>query len=379
MAARPRKHNVSIPNLYCKLDKRTSRVYWQYRHPVTGIFVGFGTNEDAAKAAASEMNRIIAEQETQQSYALIDMAIKANTKKENGIRVSSWIKKYLEIQSERVENNELSKRTLINRKSCALVLEKRVPNLRLKDVDTKIIATIVEDYKSRGKLRMGQLIRAVLIDVFKEAQHAGEVPPGYNPALAVRNPTAKVQRSRMTLEQWTAIFEAAAAHPPCAQNAMLLALVTGQRRGDLIKMKFSDVWDGFLHIEQSKTGAKIALPLTLRCEAINMSLGEVIARCRDRVISKYMLHHVRKHSTIDAGDPVNDNTITRMFMEARNKAGIKSVKGATPPSFHEQRSLASRLYTEQGIDVKALLGHSTDAMSEQYKDDRGLDWKKLVV
>jgi len=379
MAARPRKHNVSIPNLYCKLDKRTSRVYWQYRHPVTGIFVGFGTNEDAAKAAASEMNRIISEQETQQSYALIDMAIKANTKKENGIRVSSWIKKYLEIQSEHVENNELSKRTLINRKSCALVLEKRVPNLRLKDVDTKIIATIVEEYKSRGKLRMGQLIRAVLIDVFKEAQHAGEVPPGYNPALAVRNPTAKVQRSRMTLEQWTAIFEAAADHPPCAQNAMLLALVTGQRRGDLIKMKFSDVWDGFLHVEQSKTGAKIALPLTLRCEAINMSLAEVIARCRDRVISKYMLHHVRKHSTIDAGDPVNDNTITRMFMEARNKAGVKSVKGSTPPSFHEQRSLASRLYTEQGVDVKTLLGHSTDAMSEQYKDDRGMDWKKLVV
>lgn len=379
MAARPRKHNVNIPNLYCKLDKRTSRVYWQYRHPVTGVFVGFGSDEDAAKAAASEMNRIIAEQETQQSYALIDMAIKANTKKENGIRVSAWIKKYLEIQTERVENNELSMRTIKSRKSCALVLEKRVPNLRLKDVDTKIIATIVEEYKSQGKLRMGQQIRAVLIDVFKEAQHAGEVPPGYNPALAVKNPTAKVQRSRMTLEQWNAIFSAAAEHPPCAQNAMLLALVTGQRRGDLIKMRFSDVWNGFLHIEQSKTGAKIALPLTLRCEAINMTLADVIARCRDRVVSKFMLHHIRKHATIEAGDPVNDNTITRMFMEARNKAGIKISKGATPPSFHEQRSLASRLYTEQGVDVKTLLGHSTDAMSEQYKDDRGLDWKKLVV
>jgi hypothetical protein len=49
MAARPRKHNVKIPNLYCKLDKRTSKIYWQYRHPVTGTFVGFGTDEEAAK------------------------------------------------------------------------------------------------------------------------------------------------------------------------------------------------------------------------------------------------------------------------------------------------------------------------------------------
>jgi len=81
MAARPRKHNIDIPNLYCKLDKRTSKIYWQYRHPVTGVFVGFGLDADAAKAAAMEMNRIIAEQETQQSYALIDMAIKQTQRK----------------------------------------------------------------------------------------------------------------------------------------------------------------------------------------------------------------------------------------------------------------------------------------------------------
>ena len=68
-----------------------------------------------------------------------------------------------------------------------------------------------------------------------------------------------------------------------------------------------------------------------------------------------------------------------MFMEARNEAKINWPKGTTPASFHEQRSLSSRLYKEQGVDVKTLLGHSTDAMSEQYRDDRGLDWKKLVI
>ncbi|WP_366543651.1 phage integrase Arm DNA-binding domain-containing protein, partial [Salmonella enterica] len=38
MAARPRSHKISIPNLYCKLDKRTGKIYWQYKHPVSGRF-----------------------------------------------------------------------------------------------------------------------------------------------------------------------------------------------------------------------------------------------------------------------------------------------------------------------------------------------------
>lgn len=222
MAARPRKHNVNIPNLYCKLDKRTSRVYWQYRHPLSGTFVGFGTDEEAAKIAASEMNRLIAEQETQQSYALIDMAIKAKTKHQPGMRVKDWVKKYNEIQLERMENMEIKKPTVDSRRLCSKVLADRVPNIRIADIDTKVIATIIDEYKTAGKARMAQLIRAVFIDVFKEAQHAGEVPPGYNPALASRNPIVKVKRKRLSLEEWKIIFENAASMPPAAQNSMLL-------------------------------------------------------------------------------------------------------------------------------------------------------------
>ncbi|PIK84443.1 integrase [Raoultella ornithinolytica] len=379
MAARPRKHNVNIPNLYCKLDKRTSRVYWQYRHPLSGTFVGFGTDEEAAKIAASEMNRLIAEQETQQSYALIDMAIKAKTKHQPGMRVKDWVKKYNEIQLERMENMEIKKPTVDSRRLCSKVLADRVPNIRIADIDTKVIATIIDEYKTAGKARMAQLIRAVFIDVFKEAQHAGEVPPGYNPALASRNPIVKVKRKRLSLEEWKIIFENAASMPPAAQNSMLLALITGQRLGDIVSFKFSDVWDDHLHIIQNKTGSKIALPLTLRCNAIGVSLGEVIARCRDRVISKYLIHHTLHHANGKPGSKIPEKSISRYFATARDSSGIDWGDGSTAPPFHEQRSLSSRLYKEQGIDVKTLLGHKTDAMSQVYADDRGLDWKKLDV
>lgn len=379
MAARPRKYKIDIPNLYCKLDKRTSRVYWQYRHPISGVFIGFGTDEDAAKAAATEMNRLVSEQETQQSYALIDLAIKAKSKKEAGIRVKEWIVRYNNIQNERFENGEIRKPTVSSRRICSLILSSRAPNVRLKDVDTKMIATLIDEYKAAGKARMGQLIRAVLIDVFKEAQHAGEVPPGYNPALASRNPVAKVKRKRLTLEEWKVIFEHASRMPPAAQNSMLLALVTGQRIGDIVKFKFSDIWDDHLHVMQSKTGAKIAIPLSLRLDAIDMSLREVVARCRDRVISKYLVHHTVAHGSAIPGGKLPENSVSRYFYTARDSSDLTFPKEGSPPSFHEQRSLSSRLYKKQGIDVKTLLGHSTDEMSEEYADDRGLDWKSVIL
>lgn len=71
-----------------------------------------------------------------------------------------------------------------------------------------------------------------------------------------------------------------------------------QRIGDISRMKFSDIRDDMLHVEHEKTGAKVALPLSLRCEALNISLREVVAKCRDAVVSKYLVHF--RHSTSQA-------------------------------------------------------------------------------
>ncbi|TPW80991.1 integrase, partial [Proteus mirabilis] len=75
--------------------------------------------------------------------------------------------------------------------------------------DARDIAEILDEYKSNGQHRMAQVIRSVLIDVFKEAQHAGEVPPGYNPALATKQPKRKVTRQRLSFDEWKKIFEIA--------------------------------------------------------------------------------------------------------------------------------------------------------------------------
>ena len=53
-----------------------------------------------------------------------------------------------------------------------------------------------------------------------------------------------------------------AAAPPNLQLAMMLALETGQRQGDLVRLKWSDIEDGILHLVQSKTGAVVAVPIS---------------------------------------------------------------------------------------------------------------------
>jgi len=106
----------------------------------------------------------------------------------------------------------------------------------------------------------------------------------------------KITRQRLNLEEWQSIFDIADANHQYMGNAMLLAIATGQRLGDISNMKFSDIWDDHLHIIQEKTGSKLAIPLSLRLNTINWSLREVVSRCRDYAVSPFLVHYFRATS-----------------------------------------------------------------------------------
>ena len=68
--------------------------------------------------------------------------------------------------------------------------------------------------------------------------------------------------------------------------------------------------------------------------------------------------------------------LAQMFKKAVVLAEIKVEAGKTPPTFHEIRSLAIRLYTEQyGLDFgQAIAGHKNAAVTSLYRDVRGSEW-----
>jgi integrase len=210
-------------------------------------------------------------------------------------------------------------------------------------------------------------------DLFNEAMNYGWVDR--NPAISVKAPLARVQRKRLTLEHWQSIRGHAVEHmPPWVARMMTLALVTGQRRSDLVKMRFDDVWDDHLHIEQSKTGTRLALPLALQLDALGTTLADAIEDCRGYSVgTEFML---RKHN----GERLVDASLSARFEEAR-EAVLPSATGI-PASLHECRSLSERLYRAQGINTMTLLGHKHQSMTDVYNDDRGLSkgqWKTLQL
>ena len=375
MAARPRKNNVSVPNLYPLYSRKVNKVYWRYKHPVTGKFHSLGTNEAEAIAIATEANTRLAEQRTRQILAISD---RIATSKGKAITTSSWLERYQAIQDDRLKSGDIKLNTYKQKAKPVSLLRERAGMKLISSVDVRDIAQLLDEYITAGQPRMAQVVRSVLIDVFKEAQHYGEVPPGYNPALATKQPRRKITRQRLSLEEWQKIFDIADASHRYMGNAMLLALVTGQRLGDISRMKFSDIWDDHLHVIQEKTGSKIAIPLSLRLNAINWSLRDVVARCRDYAVSPYLVHFFRTTSQAERGAQVKANTLTMNFSKARDLAKIDWGTG-TPATFHEQRSLSERLYKEQGIDTRKLLGHKTQQQTDRYHDDRGKDWNKLEL
>ncbi|EFB1304816.1 MULTISPECIES: site-specific integrase [Escherichia] len=375
MAARPRKNNVSVPNLYPLYSRKVNKVYWRYKHPITGKFHALGTNEAEAIAIATEANTRLAEQRTRQILAISD---RIATSKGKAITTSTWLDRYQAIQNDRLQSGDIKLNTYKQKAKPVSLLRERAGLKLISAVDVRDIAQLLDEYIAAGQPRMAQVVRSVLIDVFKEAQHYGEVPPGYNPALATKQPRRKITRQRLSLEEWKKIFDIADASHRYMGNAMLLALVTGQRLGDISRMKFSDIWDDHLHVIQEKTGSKIAIPLSLRLNAINWSLRDVVARCRDYAVSPYLVHFFRTTSQAERGAQVKANTLTMNFSKARDLAGIDWGEGS-PATFHEQRSLSERLYKEQGLNTQKLLGHKTQQQTDRYHDDRGKGWSKVAL
>ena len=372
MSQRPRKNSISIPGLYARFDRRTDKTYYQYKNPVTGKFHGLGTDKIKAEKIALTANQRIAAAEA--DYYLKKIDENPSATKRRGIRLSAWVERYLKIQDTRLKSGDIAANTHKEKARMAAVLVSRLGSFPLRDLEVRDFALILDEWLDKDMVSTARVNRGLWVDIYKEAQHAGEVPPGWNPPEATRKPVPKVSRARLTLENWQAIY-ATAPEGHFIRNAMMLALVTGQRREDICNMKFSDVWDGHFHVVQGKTGVRLALPLTLHMGAIGMSLKDVIDGCRDRILSPYLIHsrHQKKVK------PMSKDNLSDYFAEYRDRAGLVPPEGKTPTTFHEQRSLAERLYRAQGIDTKTLLGHKVQATTDRYNDTRGQEWVKLVI
>jgi integrase len=363
MVPRPRKAGSKDlpPNLYRKTDKRNGKTYYTYRDPVSGRMFGLGQDKDEAIREAISAN--YAEQlKPTLRERLAEPAASDNRK------FSEWLAEYEIIYRDR----GLSVHTVRTFASRLRTIKDAFGDKYIKSIRTMEIATYLATFTKADKAPMSKAMRSLLRDAFTEAIAAGWID--HNPVDATKAARSKVKRGRLSLELWKAAH--AATDRPWLKRAMELAVITGQRRDDIASMLFKDVHDGFLHVIQSKTGARLRLSTDLRLDSIGLDLSGVIKLCRDRALSKSLVHHNKTVSVAKAGSPVNLKTLTLAFAQARDigAAALGIDLGEHPPSFHEMRSLAARLHAAEGRDPQKLLGHRSAAMTDMYKDGRGLDW-----
>jgi len=388
-----------IPNLYRKLDKRTSRYNFQYKDPRDGRFRGLGADEEVAKTRAKQLNAAIYAQLAQLKEDSI--LVQQPTIKISGIKFELWTAEYLKIQADRLKTGEIKPATHKIRCYIAKQWGGSFTGMGIKNISVKDVSTVLNAMRDQGKNRMAQSMRSILIDIFSEAIQAGEVDT--NPVVLTKNKTVYVKRARLAFEEWQEIYQAADELQPFVKNAMLLAVLTAQRLEDisLAQFKKGSDWEAaylaykqrqphpikpypfidgdFFHIVQQKTGALLRIPLELKLDRLNISLGDAVTNFRQSgVLSKRLIHHTLSNFKHSPGAPVHQNTISRGFQRARELTSI-IWEGKDPPTFHEQRSLSERLYSEQGINTQHLLGHKSAKMTAVYHDVRGAEWLEIAL
>jgi integrase len=293
-----------------------------------------------------------------------------------GKTMAGWLPTYRQIVKDRGYNLQ----TIRNREASIKFIDRHLGQRVLNAIKPHEITTLLKTCSPHKAVR----VLGELRDVFTEAIANNEADG--NPAALVKPPRAPGIRKRLTLEIWQdMLLMASLGQHRWVIAMLLLGLHTGQRRADLAKMKFGDVVDGHLRVEQQKkagkpVGARLAIPLTLRLECTGMTLGEVIEFCeRIAVPGETLLRQAN-------GKPIEMSSLSARFHELIFAVcGPDAYRRFEWPSLHEVRSLSARTYMREGMPaatVQTLLGHKNEEMTEVYLDDRGLsakEWKTVEL
>ncbi len=350
------------PNLYVN-----SKGYYSYRHPELKTQKGLGKDRGEAIIKAKDANAALAAREPS---SLVDWVLG-----KTDYTLAGWLPIYRELweaKTEPAESTLKAAKNLLSR-----LAESDLANRRMRQIETAHVATYLEAFKKASGAGQARNMRSRLSDIFRWAETQGVIEVGKNPVSATFNADYKVKRERLSLDQFWAIHAQASVF---ARNAMMLALVTSQRRDDIANMRFADYKDGYLHVAQGKSGGETKLQIdgAIRLAKVGVSVGEVVAACRDLIVSRHLVHYTERSIMAKPGDMVQGPRIAVAFQKARDKAGIVATEGRTPPSFHEIRSLSERLYRDEfGADfAQAMLGHKSAQMTSKYDDLRG-GWKAI--
>jgi integrase len=172
--------------------------------------------------------------------------------------------------------------------------------------------------------------------------------------LRADNPITNITRYKTgTHHTWTeeelAAFERRWPHGTRERLAYALLLYTGQRGGDVVRMRRSDIINGAVRVTQEKTGAELSI-------AIHPALDRAIKA--GPALGIYLIGEER------TGRPITRSSLTKLMKRAARLAGLPA--RCVP---HGLRKATLRRLAEHGATAKqiaAVSGHETLREIERY-------------
>lgn len=195
------------------------------------------------------------------------------------------------------------------------------------------------------RARFANYIVQVLRVLFEHAHDIGWIEAGQNPAKGV----AMMETQGKPREPWPSDKIQAFRAEATGHTLLIfeLCLGTGQRIGDVLKMRWSDIEGEGIHVTQNKTKAKLWVPFTPQLSAI-------IAQTQK--VGVTLSAHGR-------GRAMSYRTVAQRIMEVRRKIGAEEY------DIHSLRYSAAAELAAAGCSdelIAAVTGHTTVNMIRKY-------------
>lgn len=204
------------------------------------------------------------------------------------------------------------------------------------------IARFLDDNKATPS--MANLLHSFLRNMFKRAVRWG---------IVESDPTRDIEQFKtggrdrlITDDEWRRIKAHASPTLACLMD---LAYLTGQRIGDVMKIKYADITEEGIYVKQEKTKARRLIVMTADLEA---AIRE--ARTIHQSVKGLTLFHKRD------GKPLAYSTIYGHWRRACAAANVEDAH------FHDIRANAATEADEAGMDSRTLLGHTTESSHQRY-------------
>jgi integrase len=170
-----------------------------------------------------------------------------------------------------------------------------------------------------------------------------------NPVISVPRAVEPERTRYITDSEYSAIHAQAG---DALKIIMELCYLTGQRIGDVLAIRLVDLLDNGIAFKQQKTGARLIVEWT-------PELHDLIAAC------KSMGGNVRgMHLLCYNGKPWEYHAIWEQWKAACEAAGVLNAH------MHDLRAKSLTDATKQGIDARALAGHTSQKQTDHYVKQR---------